>query len=107
LIALLGAVSADLSAQWPLYNTATPAAAATYGAGGGYSCLRAGYTWLPQMTVTGTAAAKTVGNPDGAVWYRTADFTTSQSVSTAAVDADQQVCCPALDTSTLGGDYAT
>jgi len=108
IIALIGAVSADLGADWPLYTQAgislgDPAA---YGAGGGYSCLRAGYTWLPQMSVTGTAASKTVGTPSGAVWYRTADFTTAQSDIVSGVDSDEQLCCPALDTTAIGSNWA-
>ena len=102
ILALLGVASAQ-NAQWPLYTTGTMPAYATFGQGGGYGCLRAGYTWVPQSTVT-VSGTKTAGTTVGARWFRTADFTSTQATGTAALDTDQQVCCPAFDYTTTTGE---
>jgi len=74
IMSLIG-LSSAVNTEWPLYNALTGGASipvsSTFGAGGGYSCLRAGYTWIPQVSVTGTDSAKTAGQVDGLRWYRT------------------------------------
>jgi hypothetical protein len=104
-VSLLGLTTA-VNTEWPLYSTSSTAfdAYGAYGAGGGYACLRAGYTWIPQIAVTGTDTAKTAGTPNGLRWYRTSPFTTTQTSALAGAFTDNQVCCPALDNTNTAGD---
>jgi len=103
---LLTAVAAE-NTNWPRYDTSnlidTPTQISAMN--GGYACLRAGFTWIPQVSVTGSPVTKTAGTPSGARWFRTDTF----RADVGGLE-NSQACCPLMELTLTGnlvqGTYA-
>jgi len=115
----LALLASSAQATWPLYTVdvgvhdATAATNNDYGMKP-FACLRKGFVWVPNQTVTQDVpldaepeAAKT-SVPAGVQWYRTVNpGTTNTQSSTGPIEllaTDTYGCCPAL-TDTTADNY--